>query len=62
MPPQFPVIGFDPWKSEPERAVQCARRARILFVLRNIGEGLCWGIILLGAVSGVLWLFGILPQ
>lgn len=66
MPALYPVIGFDPWDSEPERAIRAARRARICFavrtVCRNFVEGLFLGVVIAGVAALVLRVFGFLPR
>lgn len=61
MPARYPVIGFDPWRSEPEEAARAARRARVRFFLRNFAEGLFWGLMIAAAISLALNLCGANP-
>lgn len=66
MPALYPVIGFDPWDSEPERAVRAARRARIWFAIRTIArnfvEGIFLGLVIAGVAALILRIFGFLPR
>lgn len=61
MPALYPVIGLDPWKSEPEIAQRAARRARVRFFLRNFAEGLFWGLMAAAVIALALDLCGIIP-
>jgi tetrahydromethanopterin S-methyltransferase subunit B len=54
MPAKFPVIGFDPWKSEPERVERQARRARIRFLVGNFAKGLFWGLVIAAVFALIL--------
>lgn len=61
MPAKYPVIGLDPWRSEPESVDRQARRDFRRFLLRNFLQGVCLGILVAAAIALLLRLFGILP-